>query len=511
MSRVDYSRWDNIELSDDEDVEVHPNVDKKSFIKWRQEKIHADRAERRHGIDQYAKQLEWIDKYLDLLAQFPDAPKPIVDQTHTLLSEFAGVPENLQFTRVVPNTPAAWEKFRAGVRAHRATLVSEREKLVVEESKKLSVDSISKPGFESTRINKGASAAAAAGPPPAKVAGKASGKKSGSAAAAATATEIEVLNPGAVAKGKQEHVKEAAAVHRGPEDVYLERDETVVYANLNMTDYKATYAYLRDHTWLVSQAIADEILAAAFQCEMDGKHEKCKRYVHQAQVLQFCVNLGPNGAPMFFSKIGDPGHQATQMFRADIQRTLAHIVQRSAVLNAKKKGTLQSAVDLSPENPAKMEVFRDLPENVQKALLTEDLAAVEAALDAHPRQRDALRAKLVKAEILRDPNAPAPKKEEEVLTIKEEEKINLFQELPKEFGQALLDGDLDKAQELMTTYDEPTVEKVLDLCKRGGFLEFEEVDEHGTPIPDEEDKADDVEKEDGGEPVAEEANAEADE
>lgn len=45
---IDYSKWDKIELSDDSDIEVHPNVDKKSFIKWKQRDIHEKR-EKRNG------------------------------------------------------------------------------------------------------------------------------------------------------------------------------------------------------------------------------------------------------------------------------------------------------------------------------------------------------------------------------------------------------------------------------------------------------------------------------
>src|ERR1700758_1024213 len=47
---VDYSKWDAIELSDDSDIEVHPNVDKKSFIRAKQAQIHQERARRRHQI-----------------------------------------------------------------------------------------------------------------------------------------------------------------------------------------------------------------------------------------------------------------------------------------------------------------------------------------------------------------------------------------------------------------------------------------------------------------------------
>lgn len=48
---LDYSKWDNLELSDDSDIEVHPNVDKRSMIKWKQESIHRERAERKAKIE----------------------------------------------------------------------------------------------------------------------------------------------------------------------------------------------------------------------------------------------------------------------------------------------------------------------------------------------------------------------------------------------------------------------------------------------------------------------------
>lgn len=34
MSRIDYSIWDHIEVSDDED-DTHPNIDTPSLFRWR--------------------------------------------------------------------------------------------------------------------------------------------------------------------------------------------------------------------------------------------------------------------------------------------------------------------------------------------------------------------------------------------------------------------------------------------------------------------------------------------
>ncbi|KAH6565988.1 hypothetical protein BASA50_005293 [Batrachochytrium salamandrivorans] len=48
---IDYSKWDAIELSDDEDFDCHPNVDKKSMIRWKQAQVHKERRERQDQLD----------------------------------------------------------------------------------------------------------------------------------------------------------------------------------------------------------------------------------------------------------------------------------------------------------------------------------------------------------------------------------------------------------------------------------------------------------------------------
>src|SRR5436190_2254857 len=48
---IDYSKWDKLELSDDDDFECHPNVDKASFIRWKQADINQKREDRRRKID----------------------------------------------------------------------------------------------------------------------------------------------------------------------------------------------------------------------------------------------------------------------------------------------------------------------------------------------------------------------------------------------------------------------------------------------------------------------------
>lgn len=45
------SSQDALELSDDSDIEVHPNVDKRSFIRAKQNQIHLERQQRKRQIE----------------------------------------------------------------------------------------------------------------------------------------------------------------------------------------------------------------------------------------------------------------------------------------------------------------------------------------------------------------------------------------------------------------------------------------------------------------------------
>lgn len=47
---------DALELSDDSDIEVHPNVDKRSFIRAKQSQVHMERQQRKLQIEAYKHQ-----------------------------------------------------------------------------------------------------------------------------------------------------------------------------------------------------------------------------------------------------------------------------------------------------------------------------------------------------------------------------------------------------------------------------------------------------------------------
>ncbi|EDO39730.1 predicted protein, partial [Nematostella vectensis] len=87
---VDYSKWDHIEVSDDED-DTHPNIDTPSLFRWRhqarvermeemkreKEKLESKITENKRQLDQLRKQLEQVDlsKKHELLKKLEDVEK----------------------------------------------------------------------------------------------------------------------------------------------------------------------------------------------------------------------------------------------------------------------------------------------------------------------------------------------------------------------------------------------------------------------------------------------------
>lgn len=92
-----------MELSDDSDIEVHPNVDKKSFIRAKQAQIHQQRAQRRHQIAtlKYERivndgMIERIDRLLTALKSHKPHSQSADELVFQSLIESAGDPQEDQ-------------------------------------------------------------------------------------------------------------------------------------------------------------------------------------------------------------------------------------------------------------------------------------------------------------------------------------------------------------------------------------------------------------------------------
>ncbi|RMJ25356.1 hsp90 co-chaperone Cdc37, partial [Aspergillus sp. HF37] len=96
---LDYSKWDALELSDDSDIEVHPNVDKRSFIRAKQSQIHQERVQRRHDIQTLKYErvindglLSRIDGLLKSLRQHENSSRDVEEVVFQAIMDFASNP-----------------------------------------------------------------------------------------------------------------------------------------------------------------------------------------------------------------------------------------------------------------------------------------------------------------------------------------------------------------------------------------------------------------------------------
>ena len=333
---VNYSKWDALELSDDSDIEVHPNVDKRSFIRAKQNQIHQQRYERKNRIAtlKYERvvnngMLERIDTLLESLQKHADqvagsSPDEFMMQA---LMEFAGDPskdkapdppqdvhskEELplysqmmaglldQVKKEVGSDPKDWyASYVKGIKGHQSKvqnlqkgLLEELQKLEKEESMKITSESIHD-GFSASSMSKEKDKPKPQ-PKPTKT--------------------VEVLNPGSVKKdplkrfdsGGQTSGADADVDEPPPEDKEEDDIEPTElgkeFAKIKIGDYRACLNFISEHHEVVAERETDGLLMEAFNAQMDGKGSYAKQCVHQALLLQYCRSLGRDGVGLFFKR-----------------------------------------------------------------------------------------------------------------------------------------------------------------------------------------------------------------
>ena len=335
---VNYSKWDALELSDDSDIEVHPNVDKRSFIRAKQNQIHQARYQRRHEISTLKYEgivndgmLERIDSLLASLRNHAaqaqgDNPDEFMMQA---LMECAGDPENDkppdppegvhnkeeqpsysqmiaglvdQVKKEVGPEPADWYKsYVRGVEGHKLKvqnlqndLFARLGKLEKEEASKITSDSIHE-GFNTSSVSKEQEK-----PKPKP-----------------RAEAVEVLNPGSLKKNPLQRLDSEGQTSGADADVDEPGsvDDTKVddqdieptklgkeFAKIKIGSYRECLKFISEHHEVVAERETDGLLMEAFNAQMDGKGTYSKQCVHQALLLQYCRSLGKDGVGLFFKR-----------------------------------------------------------------------------------------------------------------------------------------------------------------------------------------------------------------
>lgn len=372
---INYSKWDALELSDDSDIEVHPNVDKRSFIRAKQNQIHQQREQRRHDIKtlQYERLindglLERINALLDALKKHQNESKNPDELVFQSVIESAGDPAKDEpptppegvythqketqprYSKMMASLvdqvkkevdekkePDRYRAYVDGVMGHltkvqglQQELLAKLAQLEKEENSKITSDSIHT-GFSTSHIAKP------------KVP-----EKSKTAAGKQKAEQVELLNPKSsprehlqradtgVSSGAEADVEDGSLIEGDEEEDDSDIQPTGLgkqFAKIKLGNYRASLQFISEHPELVSERETDGLLVEAFNAAMKEKYAYAKTCVHQGLLIQYCRQLGRDGVGLFFKRITTPGHQAAKVFQDDVNSTFNRIKTRAAELS----------------------------------------------------------------------------------------------------------------------------------------------------------------------------------
>ncbi|EIW81030.1 hypothetical protein CONPUDRAFT_123914 [Coniophora puteana RWD-64-598 SS2] len=478
---LNYSKWDALELSDDSDIEGHPNVDKRSLVRWKQRDIHEKREIRKARIAQLRAEIacnnvlaprvsalltalrakhadggegaamrEW-EGNLERLQTRPSDERPPTSAPGQptydamMLSLLLQITEEAKAAKEVAKGDGfdigaelvkGLEKHETGLGEHTRKLEKELKEEEAEQKKHITSDDI-REGWESKYIP--------AKPEPKPVASVGDTKKT----TKTTETTYETLNPvasssSAPSSSTSPPSATAAATIDGADDLDDLPELTPAlaqFARLPLWAYEPSYRYIQAHREVVVPGASDALLVEAFKAEGDGESKYAKQCVHQSLLLQYGEKLGRDGIQVFFRKMmqGDP--RAVNVFVKDVEDTFAHLVQRVAASKV-EASTEREQIQLVPQDPSQSITF-----NVPDGPPPEDLRLEGEGV--------------------------------EELDVEEVRKAlqmrwDVFSGFPEELQGALTEGTLESVNGVLGEMDVEKAEEVVKLLDLSGIMSFVE-------------------------------------
>lgn len=380
---IDYSKWDKIELSDDSDVEVHPNVDKRSFIKWKQRDIHEKRQQRNIEIKSilvqltmYAKLNARLDYLMEKLQPLElldeDKVKSTIDAEYDpterfnyekIKSEKDDLRKGLRdlefskeevesmppynemvedlFTQVKEDHPEVTEdgqKLIQHLKEHRAKIddillkqTIKLDSLLQEKANLISSDDYHT-GFDSSFINKN------------KEDAEAKARAAPSTALTTTETSIETLN------SPNLQLAQTQSISSQEQDEYDQLHvlpETAAFAKIPYHQQDKGRDYLLQNPKICNENQKDALIMTAFDHQLEGKENLTKQVVYQSLILQYIGQLAGGGqdlnrvrqsVQLFFSNLMNKSTPVAAAFNDDVDRTVKHIQTRCKIIQEERQG-----------------------------------------------------------------------------------------------------------------------------------------------------------------------------
>ncbi|CAI1829493.1 hypothetical protein SEUBUCD646_0B02900 [Saccharomyces eubayanus] len=433
---IDYSKWDKIELSDDSDVEVHPNVDKKSFIKWKQQSIHEQRFKRNQDIknletqvDMYSHLNKRVDKILSTLpekdlvdlsavtkflnANFDKSEKNKGENVDPEIATYNEMVEDL-FEQLSKDLAKEGKDSRDAsllknsILKHRAKIDSvtidakkKLDELYKERNAHISSDDFHT-GFDSSFMNKK----------------KEEAEKLEAAASSApkSTSDSSILNKLVKSSTPQAFIK-------FEDDPMKLAEETEEFGKIHVNEYSKSQKFLLEHLPIISEQQKDALMMKAFEYQLHGDDMMTLQVIHQSELMAYIKEiydlkkipfLNPielsNVINMFFEKVifNKDKPIGKESFLKSVQEKFLHVQKRSKILqqeemdesNAEGVETIQlKSLDDSTElevnlpdfnskdaqEMEKVKVFKTLlPEEMQQAIMTKNLENINKVFEDIP-------------------------------------------------------------------------------------------------------------------------------
>lgn len=376
---LNYSKWDQLELSDDSDIEGHPNVDKRSLIRWKQRDIHEKRETRKLKISALGAEIACNG----VLSPRLHNVRATLGSADGGLKYFQQLVEKLQ-TQPSPEAPPTNAKDQPTYDAMLLSLLlqvwdgakslpaDEREaavlsgldkhiKQLADHTKKLEKDLVDeeneqKKHITSEDIHEGfESRYTPAKPPPPPV--KNAKIDAPTKTTTTKTTEFEVLNPAASSsKAPSQSVTPKNSPDSVEEDEVEELPELTPslerFSRLSLWDYTQSFNFIQANRDVVVPGASDALLVAAFRAESKGQFEYAEKCVHQSLLLQYCEKLGKDGVRLFFQKMITGDQRAVSVFVKDVEGTYSHLKTRAKVAETETSDVQREQIQLVPENPS---------------------------------------------------------------------------------------------------------------------------------------------------------------
>ncbi|EIW68660.1 hypothetical protein TREMEDRAFT_31687 [Tremella mesenterica DSM 1558] len=486
---LNYSKWDRLELSDDSDIEEHPNVDKKSMIRWKQRDIHEKRQARKLKISKLQTELalnavlrpriqailvgtseKGVDHFRAVQRRMKEQPSPekpptdapnqptydqmlgqllgdvfleaayiadgAVIEDGTVKFEEKKVEHTMNLpdwaTGVIPETKSI--KIKDALVSRLSWHLELLDRRDVEAKKEMEEEEQEqKKRITSEDIHEGWDSSSVVKVKPSPLEDKPKPVKK----EAKKVETIEVLNPGA---------SSSTVAPPSSDDTDDETDLTLssaarAFVQIPIGDFEQSYAFIQKDSSVLTEQTHDAILGEAFDAERRGDKALAKRCVHQSLLVNYCRQLGRNGVGLFFQKMISRNPQSIKMFNEDLKSTYARIETRTQQLMAEESQDREQ-IQLVAEDP-NMQIGFNIPDGPPPAELKVEGEGAET-LDI-----EEVRAFL-------------------------QHKWEIFTSFSSNLQTALKTEKLDEVNKVLGVMKVSEAEKIVELMQEGGMLSFSE-------------------------------------